>query len=72
MPTQFRTIPKSLGDLSYKDTASALGNHVIILLMDAFMLSQGIQKSEVHKKFALYVIHLTGATSGRRLVFAFV
>lgn len=60
------------GVLDYKEAASALGNHVIILLMGAFMLSQGIQRSGVHKRFALYVIHITGATSGRRLVFAFI
>ncbi|MEM1282828.1 MAG: SLC13 family permease [Chlamydiota bacterium] len=60
------------GILTYNEAASALGNHAIILLMGAFMLSKAIQKSGVHKRFALYVISITGGTSGRRLLFAFI
>lgn len=60
------------GVLSHKEAASSLGSHVIILLMGAFMLSKAIEKSGVHKRFALQMLKLTGGKSASRLVLAFM
>lgn len=60
------------GVISYQQAASALGNHVILLLMGAFMLSKSLEKSGVHQRLAVYLIRLTGANSGKRLVFGFM
>ncbi len=60
------------GVLSHKEAASALGSHVIVLLMGAFMLSKAIEKSGVHKRLALNLIHAIGNDNGRRIVLAFM
>ncbi len=60
------------GVLSHREAASALGSHVIILLMGAFMLSKAIEKSGVHKRFAIKMLNLTGGKSAKRLVLAFM
>ena len=60
------------GVLTHKEAASSLGSHVILLLMGAFMLSKAIEKSEVHQRFALYMLRLTGGGSARRIIFAFM
>lgn len=60
------------GVLSHKQAAASLGNHVIVLLMAAFMLSKAIERSEVHKRFALFMIRVTGGRSAKRLVLAFM
>ena len=60
------------GVLSHREAASALGSHVIILLMGAFMLSKALEKSNVHSRLAVYMLRLTGADSAKRLVLAFM
>jgi sodium-dependent dicarboxylate transporter 2/3/5 len=60
-----------LGVLDHRQAAAALGDHVIILLMGAFMMSKGLEKSGAHERLALMMIRLVGA-SGRRLVFGFM
>ena len=60
------------GVIDHKSAASALGSHVILLLMGAFMLSKALEKSKVHERLAIYMIKLVGLSSGRRLVFAFM
>ncbi|MCY7297076.1 SLC13 family permease [Alteromonas sp. a30] len=60
------------GVLSHKEAASSLGSHVILLLMGGFMLSKGLEKSGVHRRFALYMIKITGGRSATRLVLAFM
>jgi len=59
------------GVLDHREAASALGDHVIVLLMGGFMLSKGLEKSGVHERLALYMIGLVGS-SGKRLVFGFM
>lgn len=59
------------GVIDHRDAASALGDHVIVLLMGAFMLSKGLEKSGAHERLALYMIRLVGA-SGKRLVAGFI
>lgn len=60
------------GVIDHKSAASALGSHVILLLMGAFILSKALEQSRVHERLAIYMIRLVGLSSGRRLVFAFM
>ena len=60
------------GILTHKEAASALGSHVIILLMGAFMLAKAIEKSGVHERFAKGMISLTGSDSSFRIILAFM
>lgn len=60
------------GVLTHKEAASALGSHVILLLMGAFMLSKALEKSNVHTRLAVYMLRLIGADSGKKLVLAFM
>ncbi|RPJ67253.1 SLC13/DASS family transporter [Alteromonas sediminis] len=60
------------GVLSVQEASSALGSHVILLLMGAFMLSKALEKSNVHERLALNVIHFTGAKNARTLVLSFM
>ncbi|WP_137167298.1 SLC13 family permease [Salinimonas lutimaris] len=60
------------GVMSYQTASGALGSHVIMLLMGAFMLSKSLEKSGVHKRLAVYMLNLTGAKSGRSLVMGFM
>lgn len=58
--------------IDHKVAASALGSHVILLLMGAFMLSKSLEKSGAHKRLAVYMVRLVGVSSGRRLVLGFM
>lgn len=60
------------GVLTHKESASALGSHVILLLMGAFMLSKALEKSNVHSRLAYYLVNVTGGKSAKRLVFGFM
>lgn len=60
------------GILTHKQAASALGSHVILLLMGAFMLAKAIEKSGVHERFALAMINVTGGNSGFKIILAFM
>ncbi len=60
------------GIVDHKGVASALGSHVILLLMGAFMLAKALEKSGAHERLAVYMINLVGVSSGRRLVFGFM
>lgn len=58
--------------VDHKSVSGALGSHVILLLMGAFMLSKSLEKSMVHKRLALGMVKLIGASSKKRLVIAFM
>ncbi|ATC94666.1 SLC13 family permease [Pseudoalteromonas tunicata] len=58
------------GVLDHKTAASALGNHVILLLMGAFMLAVAIEQSQVHKRLAFKIIEIIGGNSAQRIVMA--
>lgn len=60
------------GVLTHNEAASALGNHVIVLLMAASMLSKGLEKANLHKRLAIYMLRLTGTGSGLKLVLGFM
>jgi len=61
-----------LGVIDFKQASSAFGNHVIILLMGAFLLAKGLEASQVHKRIAFNIINFIGGTSAFRIVFAFM
>lgn len=58
--------------IDYKEAASGLGSHVILLLMGAFMLSKSLEKSGAHERLAGYMVNFVGAHSAQRLVFGFM
>lgn len=60
------------GVLTHQQAASALGSHVIVLLMGAFMLSKSLEKSNVHQRLALYMLKMTGSHNAKRLVMGFM
>lgn len=60
------------GVLSHGEAASALGSHVIILLMAAFMLSKALERANLHKRFAIYMLRLTGSGSPIKLILGFM
>jgi sodium-dependent dicarboxylate transporter 2/3/5 len=60
------------GVIEHGTAASALGSHVILLLMGAFMLSTALERSGAHERLAVYMVRMVGVSSGRRLVLGFV
>ncbi|MBU2882285.1 SLC13 family permease [Psychrosphaera sp. B3R10] len=58
--------------IDYKQASSSFGNHVIILLLGAFLLAKGLESSQVHKRIAFKIINVIGGTSAFRIVFAFM
>jgi len=60
------------GIVDHKIISASLGNHVILLLMGAFMLAKALEKSGAHERLAVYMIGMVGVNSGRRLVFGFM
>ncbi|WP_448211117.1 SLC13 family permease [Colwellia sp. MEBiC06753] len=60
------------GVIDHQQAASALGSHVILLLMGAFILSKALERSGVHERLAMGMINIVGTSSGKRLVFAFM
>jgi len=60
------------GIVDHIGVASALGSHVILLLMGAFMLAKALEKSGAHERLAVYMVRMVGVSSGRRLVFGFM
>ncbi len=67
----FAALPLA-GVIDHKTAAQALGSHVILLLMAAFMLSKALEKSLVHERLAVKLLNLIGAHSGRRLLLGFM
>ena len=50
----------ALGVLSARDVGAAVGSPLILLLMGGFMLSQAMQRSGVHRRIALSLLHAFG------------
>ncbi|ATC98797.1 SLC13 family permease [Pseudoalteromonas spongiae] len=59
-----------VGVLTHQQAASSLGSHVIVLLMGAFMLAVGIEKSGVHRRIAFAILKVIGGDSALRIIFA--
>ena len=49
--------------LTHKEAAAGLGSPVILLLMGGFMLAKSLERSGVHRRFALAILH-TSASAG--------
>ena len=60
------------GVLNHKQVAGAYGHTLILLLLGGFMVSMALEKSGAHRRLALGMVRLVGATSGRRLVLGFM
>ena len=53
------------GILDTKTTALFYGKEIIFLFLGGFMLAQGIQHSNLHKRIALNIVKLTGTTPNK-------
>lgn len=60
------------GVLSHSEAASSLGSHVIVLLMAAFMLSKALERANLHKRFAIYMLRVTGSGSPMKVILGFM
>ncbi len=65
----FALLPMA-GVIDHKAAASSLGSHVILLLMGAFMLAVAIEKSQVHKRIAFFMLSVIGGKSAKRIILA--
>ena len=61
-----------LGVLTPTEVGQAYGSPIILLLLGGFMLSKAMEHSGAHRRLALAMVNLFGATSGRRLVMGFM
>lgn len=60
------------GVLDKNEVAQAYGSPLILLMLGGFILSKAMERSGAHRRIALYMIHLFGANSSRRLVLGFM
>lgn len=60
------------GVLEFREASSALGDHIIVLFMGAFMLAKAVEVSGVHRRIAFGLVQYIGAAEGRRMVLAFM
>ena len=60
------------GILTFREAGASLGNHIIILLMGGFMIAKGLEKANLHQRFAIMLLRSIGAKGGIRLIFAFM
>jgi sodium-dependent dicarboxylate transporter 2/3/5 len=61
-----------LGVLTPTQVGQAYGSPLIILLLGGFILSRAMEHSGAHRRIALGMVRLFGATSDRRLVLGFM
>jgi sodium-dependent dicarboxylate transporter 2/3/5 len=61
-----------LGIIGSSDAALAFGSPLVQLMFGGFLLSAAMEKSGAHRRIALMMVNLCGASSGRRLVFGFM
>jgi sodium-dependent dicarboxylate transporter 2/3/5 len=61
-----------LGILTPAEVGQAYGSPLILLLLGGFLLSRSLEASGAHRRIALFMIRLFGASSGRRLVMGFM
>ncbi len=61
-----------VGVLDHKQVATAYGHTLILLLLGGFVLSMALEKSGAHRRLALGMVRLVGATSRRRIVLGFM
>jgi sodium-dependent dicarboxylate transporter 2/3/5 len=61
-----------LGVLTPAQVGQAYGSPLILLLLGGFLLSKAMEHSGAHRRIALGMVSLFGASSGRRLVLGFM
>ncbi|MEH6591211.1 MAG: SLC13 family permease [Halioglobus sp.] len=61
-----------LGVLTPAEVGQAYGSPLILLLLGGFILSKAMEHSGAHRRIALGMVNLFGASSGRRLVMGFM
>lgn len=61
-----------LGVLTPAQVGQAYGSPMILLLLGGFLLSKAMEHSGAHRRIALGMVRLFGASSGRRLVLGFM
>ncbi len=60
------------GVLTPAEVGQAYGSPLILLLLGGFLLSKAMEHSGAHRRIALGMVSLFGASSGRRLVLGFM
>jgi solute carrier family 13 (sodium-dependent dicarboxylate transporter), member 2/3/5 len=60
------------GVLTPAEVGQAYGSPLILLLLGGFILSKAMEQSGAHRRIALTMVGLLGASSGRRLVLGFM
>ena len=60
-----------LGISSLKEAAAPYANPIIYLFLGGFMLALAMQKCNLHRRIALFILNVSG-TEGRSLVFGFM
>lgn len=60
------------GVLTPAETGQAYGSPLILLLLGGFILSKGMEHSGAHRRLAITMVRLFGASSGRSLVMGFM
>ena len=58
--------------LSPVQVAAAYGDAVVLLMLGGFMLSKALERSGVHQRLALGLVHAVGSEGGHRLVLGFM
>lgn len=61
-----------LGVLTPAQVGQAYGSPLILLLLGGFLLSKAMEHSGAHRRVAIGMVRLFGASSGRRLVLGFM
>ena len=62
----------AFGVLDHERVATSYGHTLILLFLGGFILSAAMEKSGAHRRLALGLVRLVGATGGRRLVLGFM
>lgn len=62
----------ALGVLPQKAVSEAYGHKLILLLLGGFLLSTAMAKSGAHRRLALNMVNLFGASNPRRVVYGFM
>jgi sodium-dependent dicarboxylate transporter 2/3/5 len=61
-----------LGVLTPAEVGQAYGSPMVLLLLGGFLLSKAMEHSGAHRRIAIGMVRLFGASSGRRLVLGFM
>ena len=61
-----------LGVLTPAEVGQAYGSPLILLLLGGFLLSKSMEHSGAHRRIAIGMVNIFGASSGRRLVMGFM